>query len=134
LHLKRATVEKSRIRIRIRNPVYGSRVSNPDPPQNVTDPEHWYKTKNSVCADEAEAGGSEDYPHLQGEEENTLEDSKEDETMEGKGDQFVPVFQIPDSNFSNSIVGPDRTLHFDADPDPDQCPSCIVIHVGKSEK
>jgi hypothetical protein len=47
-----------------------------------------------VCADEGEAGGSEDYPHLQGEEENTLEDSKEDETTEGKGEQFVPLFRI----------------------------------------
>jgi hypothetical protein len=46
------------------------------------------------CADEVEAGGSEDYPHLQGEEENTLEDSKEDETADGKGDQFVPLFRI----------------------------------------
>jgi hypothetical protein len=41
-----------------------------------------------VCVDEGEAGGSEVYPHLQGEEENTLEDSKEDETADGKGDQF----------------------------------------------
>jgi hypothetical protein len=46
-----------------------------------------------ICADEGEAGGSEDYPHLQGEEENTLEDSKEDETADGKGDPFVPLFR-----------------------------------------
>jgi hypothetical protein len=50
-----------------------------------------------VCTDEVEAGGSEDYPHLQGEEENTLEDSKEDETADGKGSNFVPVFSIPNS-------------------------------------
>jgi hypothetical protein len=86
-----------------------------------------------VCADEGEAGGSEDYPHLQGEEENTLEDSKEDETADGKGDQFVPVFQKSNSIFSSSVVDLDLNLQFDADPDSDPNPICIIIHVGKSE-
>ncbi len=32
--------KKSTIRIQIRNPVHGS--MDPDPRQNVTDPEHWF--------------------------------------------------------------------------------------------
>ncbi len=35
----KATGIKGRIRIRIRNPVYGSK--DPEPSQFVTDPEHW---------------------------------------------------------------------------------------------
>jgi hypothetical protein len=62
-----------------------------------------------VCADEGEAGGSEDYPHLQGEEENTLEDSKEDETADGKGEHFPCfIYQIPPFKYS-SVVDPDLT-------------------------
>jgi hypothetical protein len=56
-----------------------------------------------VCADEGEAGGSEDYPHLRGEEENTLEDSKEDETADGKGEHLVSVFHTK-YPLSNTVV------------------------------
>jgi hypothetical protein len=41
----KATDEKSRIRIEIRNPMYGSK--DPDLSQNVTDPEHCLQV--SLC-------------------------------------------------------------------------------------
>jgi hypothetical protein len=52
--VKKATDEYTRIRSRIRNPVYGSK--DPDPFQNVTDPEHCVPVTYSVSQGRACSG------------------------------------------------------------------------------
>jgi hypothetical protein len=43
---KKTTGEKCRLRIRIRNPAYMTK--DPDPSQNVTDPEYWFLDQKAL--------------------------------------------------------------------------------------